>query len=549
VSLTLFQGPDQLELNCEEIRQRTERGETTFHILAAETIADCFTNVKGRHMKVRDCFKFVPRSAAELDLVYYDGVRWQTDTGKAGLKFLNTVVCNVMASILGVSGVNRPAFIVGGNFTSSVVQQMQDTLFDINFFNEFNGDSTRKYVMYSDGLIEDRDTKAIHKGGPEHLCGLTCGFPYPADEIPQIHFKVSSILDIHQLMMDIKTQETMSRVKAGRFYTLPEDFKYHPGTIEKLDALAAVIPGLQAVRNSFKSWPPVLFLLKQLARARYAREAYEEVLFWFGRMGQNGKGLLYNLIKSFSGDYAKEPRPALFSAPETAEGTSTFLLACRGRRYLLVPELDRSVVLKSAFLKTMRDQSSEITARGLYRGDVSFSPQCLLVFSTNLWPQLSSIDGGVERSFTAMDFPITFSEFPQGDDQRQVDETLKSKSFMHGCRAGWIYLLRAVDDAYKSEHTTTVSPRPHCVVLATERLLDGNEASSIREFQETCIDLTTDWRAASTRPAIQRRLIETNRELSKKAAAELLQRTYSEVKVNGRDLLQVKGSCKYAKLK
>ena len=503
-------------------------------------------------MLMKDVFKYVPRNAAEMDLVYYSGIRWIVDTGKHGLKLLTRKVSEVICEVLGKSGIDRPEYLIASAFTSAVVSQLQSELFDLDFFNALDGETTRQYIMYSDGLVEDRDSKEIYQSGPEHVTGLSCGYKYPATEIASVYARLGEArVDMVEVFNNIKTVEQMAKFKRGRFQVLPEEFNYTDGIVAKLDALAQIIPGLQALRQCFKSWVPVMFALKQLSRARYGREQYEELMFWFGMLGRNGKGMMFAFIKSVSGEYAKEPKASLFVKEGDGNAASPMLLAFKGRRFLLVPEVDARKVLMVDFMKSLRDQTAEITARGLYKAEVSFMPQCLTIISTNVWPTFSSVDGGVEGTFTAMNWPFTFNDCPDlAKNEKKVDPEFKKTAFLTGIRPGWIVLLRAVDTAFTMKDTsTTVSPKTWCTQMATERLLEDKNFASVQDFVREFVDLVADYKAASTRPQVLRVYMNEHKELTREQACSSLKSTFADLKTNGRDLLQDKATRKYVMLR
>ena len=78
-------------------------------------------------------------------------------------------------------------------------------------------------------------------------------------------------------------------------------------------------------------------------------------------------------MKLLFGDYYKEPRPEIFSTTTNANAASPDVLKLCGRRAVAVPETEKGVKQKTAFMKTIRDQSSDITARGLFKGNKAIS--------------------------------------------------------------------------------------------------------------------------------------------------------------------------------
>ena len=61
-------------------------------------------------------------------------------------------------------------------------------------------------------------------------------------------------------------------------------------------------------------------------------------------------------------------------------------------------ELDIRRKIVSATYKELRDPASIIKARGLYAGVVQLSPMGKMLFSTNVLPKFTTINGGIHRS-------------------------------------------------------------------------------------------------------------------------------------------------------
>ena len=223
---------------------------------------------------------------------------------------------------------------------------------------------------------------------------------------------------------------------------------------------------------------------------------------------------------------------------------------------LLVPELEQNHEVLVGLLKRLRDQSASIEGRGLFRGAVEFQPQHLQIFSANVKPKLSGYDGGVQRSFTGVNWPFHFCERPEADtDQRRLNNTLKNKSTLQSFIPGMDMMLRAFDDVFTSTASTTViSPRPAEVAWATGKLLENVGGHIVDEYVLYRIGRTT-WDLADTRPQVVKDLykqFKDNFGTGKKgieAAATALRVHFAEVRYNGRDILQWKGSHDYAKLR
>jgi phage/plasmid-associated DNA primase len=288
-------------------------------------------------------------------------------------------------------------------------------------------------------------------------------------------------------------------------------------------------------------------LLKHCARAKYAREVFEEILFNTGD-GKNGKGLVSTILKVYFGEYCCEPKPEIFSGNADPNGVSPAFLELRGRRIVLLTDAEAGTKFKAGLLKMLRDQSTELKARGLYKGLVKFSPQFLGFFAANMDFEFNAIDGGVERSFTGLHWPFHFKAAPTPGTNERMFENIKNERYIREyIIPGLDLLLRAVDTHFLKDYTeTVVLPRPHVIMQATATLHRDKDDAALDEFMGK-LGREDDWKEASTRPQITKMFI-SDYGLSKDKAPALLKKRFREVKMHGRDLFQFKGAASFAKL-
>ncbi len=123
--------------------------------------------------------------------------------------------------------------------------------------------------------------------------------------------------------------------------------------------------------------------------------------------------MVSTILKLFFGQYGCEPKPEIFTGSSSAENASPALLELRGMRVVLLTDAESGVRFKAGLLKMLRDQSTDMNARGLFKGLVKFQPQFLGFFAANSNFEFNAIDGGVERSFTGLPWPFHFTKNPQ----------------------------------------------------------------------------------------------------------------------------------------
>ena len=215
---------------------------------------------------------------------------------------------------------------------------------------------------------------------------------------------------------------------------------------------------------------------------------------------------------------------------------------------VLLTDAEAGTKFKAGLLKMLRDQSTELKARGLYKGLVKFSPQFLSFFAANMDFEFNAIDGGVERSFTGLNWPFHFKTAPTPGTIERKLENVKTESYIkEHIVPGLDLLLRAVDTHLLKDYAeTVVLPRPYVVMQATTTLHRDKDDAALDEFMGKLAH-EDEWKNASTRPQITKMFI-NDYSIGKDKAPALLKKRFKETKMHGRDLLQFKGTSSFAKL-
>lgn len=271
--------------------------------------------------------------------------------------------------------------------------------------------------------------------------------------------------------------------------------------------------------------------------------------------GMNGKGLWTNVCLALFGSYATMPGIETFTRPPpTSQTPAPNILALKGKRLLLVTETEERFQLQAAWMKTLRDQSSEIEARTLYKDPVKFSPSWLISMSTNVQLKWSTMDGGVLRSYCCIPWPISFGPVAKpAENIRKGNPDYKSMQYAKSMAPQFFFILRAVNRVFfrDCQKTTVVLPRPREVVVCTEEMTNTDVTGSLAEFIALPrVTLTADFADASTDSQVVRAYVEFTKGVVKKdAALTQILGQYVKATVNGRRLLKCKGaSVQYVKV-
>lgn len=146
--------------------------------------------------------------------------------------------------------------------------------------------------------------------------------------------------------------------------------------------------------------------------------------------GSNGKSLwTTDGAISALGDYAVLASPNLISHKGEGSGAaaSPERAALRGQRFVVVEELPEGRSLNIAEIKRVVG-TSQITARSLYKNDISFRASHTLFVTSNYIPSVAETDEGTWRRLCRVDFPLKYvSGEPQSPHERQGDIGLKTR--------------------------------------------------------------------------------------------------------------------------
>jgi phage/plasmid-associated DNA primase len=146
--------------------------------------------------------------------------------------------------------------------------------------------------------------------------------------------------------------------------------------------------------------------------------------------GSNGKSKLFNLASLTLGDYYKPlDVRALTQKRANSSTASPEFYDKLGVRLAEIDEPEANAQLMSGISKLIAGGTDKIPTRGLYEGaivymEVLFKPFLLC----NKMPDLSNVDGGMERRIRVISFPMKFVRKPTpGTNERPINEKLSEE--------------------------------------------------------------------------------------------------------------------------
>lgn len=143
--------------------------------------------------------------------------------------------------------------------------------------------------------------------------------------------------------------------------------------------------------------------------------------------GANGKSLMTSDgVMRALGDFAMLASPGLILAKDTSGGATPERASVRGARFVLIEELPEGRSLSIEELKRIIG-TSQITARMLYKDEMTFTTSHTLFVTTNYLPTVNETDDGAWRRLCLVNFPFKFDTDPQGPDEKPGDPMMKRR--------------------------------------------------------------------------------------------------------------------------
>ena len=139
----------------------------------------------------------------------------------------------------------------------------------------------------------------------------------------------------------------------------------------------------------------------------------------YNGVGRNGKSALVSLMYKILGDYTGSvPITLITQKRGLIGGTSSEVVGLRGTRYAVMQESSKGDQINEGIMKELTG-GDKITARGLYKDAVTFTPQFKLVMMTNNLFDIKSNDDGTWRRIRICEFLSLFTEDPvEGDKEK-----------------------------------------------------------------------------------------------------------------------------------
>ncbi|CAE7407536.1 unnamed protein product, partial [Symbiodinium sp. CCMP2592] len=280
---------------------------------------------------------------------------------------------------------------------------------------DVDGDGTRYRILLSDGALYDFQEKIFRS-------------PVPGD---RMGFRASATSKVWEPPFDT---ELFVHIKAFLLEYVGSDQGLLTGSetgkkvIECFEALQSAGCELLAVLKAYRGWDSVLYDLRTFARAISACPRFCEMYyFWGGQStGKDTKVKLlhrflgggeHNYAVSLPGNYVVAASGADRAARDAA---SPYLARTRGKRLIWCSEVPAHEAMADGFVKPWCEmQGAPITGRKLHTAPVDFTPQGILICTSNSPPKPAAPEG-MDRRLRVYETSVKFVTRPDENSLTQA---------------------------------------------------------------------------------------------------------------------------------
>jgi putative DNA primase/helicase len=280
------------------------------------------------------------------------------------------------------------------------------------------------------------------------------------------------------------------------------------------------------------------FLIKTVAQCVCMEGHLEHIYCWLGQ-GGNGKGVYSDLISGTFGKLFGTMSINYFNTNklgESATSADPVMAGLKNARIVLPTEIDPTTVLKTGILKQISGKG-EISCRGLYQSNFTFSPKFMFFFQSNYNPILQEAsETCIRRRFYIVPFPFNFKEKPNpaNPNEKQMDGTIKNKISSYEYKIAFFHLLK--------EHYLEIQNNPESFSQIPKNIKKATdlfhcENDPVTPFVENCIIKTDDNRDYVKSSVLFEAFIKfnkTNHKINNSAFKTAMQRCgYETVRLKG----------------
>ena len=198
-------------------------------------------------------------------------------------------------------------------------------------------------------------------------------------------------------------------------------------------------------------------------------------LFIHQGSGGNGKGILSTILRNCLGSYFLTAENTFLTSSFKAGTPNPTLANSKGVKYLYISEPDdgKDSKFNIDFIKSMTG-GDPLTARGLYKDNVTFIPQFCANVQCNNKPELGKLDRGILRRVKIIPYLLSFVDNPKAKNERQKNYNLVDEITKEEFRNEFILMLIEKAQEYYNRDYAKEIIMPDIVKNETNNYFDDN---------------------------------------------------------------------------
>jgi P4 family phage/plasmid primase-like protien len=198
-------------------------------------------------------------------------------------------------------------------------------------------------------------------------------------------------------------------------------------------------------------------------------------LFIHQGSGGNGKGILSTILRNCLGSYFLTAENTFLTSSFKAGTPNPTLANSKGVKYLYISEPDdgKDSKFNIDFIKSMTG-GDPLTARGLYKDNVTFIPQFCANVQCNNKPELGKLDRGILRRVKIIPYLLSFVDNPKAKNERQKNYNLVDEITKEEFRNEFILMLIEKAQEYYNKDYAKDIIMPDIVKNETDNYFDDN---------------------------------------------------------------------------
>ena len=230
------------------------------------------------------------------------------------------------------------------------------------------------------------------------------------------------------------------------------------------------------------------FLLDLISYSLHGNRRFQDSnLCFFAGSGANAKSLFKTLVVETFGNLSYEPNVSLITIPSKDSSRANPEMAkLKGKRFVCMAEPEQAMKIQIGLVKPITGQD-RIQARELFKPNIEFKPQCIMVICMNNKPALSDFDEGFCRRLNIVEFPFKFVAEPMLPHEKLIDPTLEDK-FTNDVRYRQAFMKILIDNYHDRIANANRIVKPIEVVEETTQYLGDNNV--VKNFIDAKLEIT-----------------------------------------------------------